>query len=171
MIKIYEIKVFIVMLSAIFTIALVWVMSFDMCEITKFCQVDSYSNDNKSNIYIEKGEGEVLTISVEIADTPREIEKGLMYRENLATDSGMIFIMPYESNWSFWMKNTLIPLDMIFVSKDLEIVYILERAEPCVIENCGSYSAGQEVLYIIEVNGDWTLNNGVKVGNKVVFNI
>lgn len=168
--KIYEIKVFIVMLSAIFTLALVWIMSFDMCEITNFCQDDKLT-ENKITIYIQKNNGETIPIKVEVADSSKEIEKGLMYREELSYESGMIFIMPYERDWHFWMKNTKIPLDMIFVDKNLDIIHVKERAEPCLTENCESYNSNNSVNYIIEVNAGWTFDKGVKAGDKVMFNI
>jgi len=72
--------------------------------------------------------GQVL--QVELARSPLEREQGLMYRRSLADGSGMLFFMPDRRPWRFWMRNTLIPLDMIFVDEDWRVAGVVARAAP-----------------------------------------
>ena len=86
---------------------------------------------------------------VEIADSAAERADGLMFREELCSDCGMLFVFEGDGVKGFWMKNTLIPLDMVFIGADLRIIDVL-HAEPCVEDPCESYvSSG---LYVLEVN-------------------
>ena len=107
-------------------------------------------------------------IIVEIADTPEERGQGLMFRESLCEDCGMLFVFEEEGLYSFWMKNTLIPLDMIFIDADGVIVTILS-AEPCVEEPCESYTPIDDAKYVLEVNKDYSLKNAVQEGDTVAF--
>lgn len=80
-------------------------------------------------VSIEGSNGRV-TIQAEVADSSEERSKGLMFREHLGENEGMIFLFPQEAQQSFWMRNTLIPLDMIFIRADHTILGIVENAEP-----------------------------------------
>jgi uncharacterized protein len=112
-----------------------------------------------------EGGGE-LTFQVEVADTPAKRELGLQYRRDLAVDRGMIFLFPTESEHSFWMKNTPIPLDMIFISKDRKIVGIVEQAVPFSTDSRSVPGASQ---FVLEINGGLSKNNGIKTGDTVRF--
>jgi len=116
-------------------------------------------------VYLSTPQGDI-TVNVEIAATPAKIERGLMFREHLPTDSGMLFLMNEERSWPFWMRNTLIPLDMIFIAKDLTIAGIVENAEP-------RTETLREVkppsLYVLEVNGGYCAAHKVATGTKVRF--
>lgn len=90
-------------------------------------------------------------IKVEVAETTRERAKGLMDREELCNDCGMFFIFEEEDFHGFWMKNTLISLDMIFINANLEIVKVL-HAEPCEADPCQSYASEEKALYVLETN-------------------
>jgi uncharacterized membrane protein (UPF0127 family) len=90
-------------------------------------------------------------ISIETARTARERAQGLMFREELCEDCGMLFIFQKEDLHSFWMKDTIIPIDIIFINKDLTIIDILS-AEPCTTEPCPSYISKEKALYILETN-------------------
>ncbi len=105
-------------------------------------------------------------ISVEVADEPAERETGLMYRKSLPEDAGMLFIFEDEAEYAFWMKNTLIPLDMVFIAADSSIVDIIE-AEPCKSDPCAAYKPSGKAKYVLEVNKGYSLNNGIKKGDKV----
>lgn len=87
---------------------------------------------------------------LEIADTPSERAKGLMFREELAADHGMLFVFPNEGMHAFWMKNTLIPLDMIRLDSNYRIVDIQE-ATPCQEDPCARYTPQDNASYVIEL--------------------
>jgi uncharacterized membrane protein (UPF0127 family) len=107
-----------------------------------------------------------LTFQVDVADTPAKRELGLQYRRDLAADRGMIFLFPSESHHSFWMKNTPIPLDMIFISRDQKIVGIVERAVPFSTDSRSVPAASQ---FVLEINGGLAGQYGVKVGDSIRF--
>jgi uncharacterized protein len=118
-----------------------------------------------AKVYLSTGSGDI-SVDVEVVSTEAKIERGLMYRQHLPTDAGMLFLMGYERDWAFWMRNTLIPLDMIFIRKDMTIAGIVENAEP---KTETLRKVGEMSLYVLEVNGGWTKQHGVMPGAKVRF--
>jgi len=106
---------------------------------------------------------------VEVVDTPIQREKGLMNRANLEDDEGMLFIFESEGHYPFWMKNTLIPLDMIWIDEDKEIVFIYENALPCEEDPCTVISPSGNAKYVFEINGGLTSKKGIVVGQKLEF--
>ena len=117
-------------------------------------------------ILIDTGE-EKIEVKAEIADTPEKRERGLQFRKHLDENAGMLFTFNNDATYSFWMKNTLIPLDIIFLSKDFIIVEII-HAEPCEEEPCETYSTEKYSRYILEVNGNFTIKNNIKVGDRII---
>jgi uncharacterized protein len=105
-------------------------------------------------------------ITVEVVASPRAVERGLMYRQHLPIDEGMLFLMGGEEVQSFWMRNTLIPLDIIFIDKNFKIVGISENAEP---RTETPRTVGIPSSYVLEVNGGWSAQNGVGAGTMVRF--
>jgi hypothetical protein len=89
-----------------------------------------------------------------------------MRRKHLAPDAGMLFVFDETSDHAFWMLETLIPLDMIFIGEDGRIVGIVERAEP---RTTVQRSVGAPSRYVLEVNGGWARANGVRSGDRVRF--
>jgi uncharacterized membrane protein (UPF0127 family) len=116
-------------------------------------------------VYLGTDKGDV-PVKVEVVATEAKIEKGLMYRQHLPLDSGMLFMMGREHQWSFWMRNTLIPLDMIFIAKDMTIAGIVENAQP-LTENLRQVD--KPSFYVLEVNGGFTKSAGIVAGAKVRF--
>jgi uncharacterized protein len=117
-------------------------------------------------VTIATAEGRELTFQVEVADTPAKRELGLQYRRDLAMDHGMIFLFPAESQLSFWMKNTPIPLDMIFINKDRKIIGIVEQAVPFSTDSRSVPGASQ---FVLEINGGLSKRHGIKAGDSVRF--
>ncbi len=107
-----------------------------------------------------------VAFQVEIADSPAKREMGLQYRRELARDRGMIFLFPAESDQTFWMKNTPIPLDMIFIDRDLKIVGIVEQATPFSLD---ARSVGKPSQYVLEINGGLARDLGIAPGDGVRF--
>ena len=105
------------------------------------------------------------TFAVEMADTPAKRTLGLMNRTSLPEKSGMLFIFDSESEVGFWMKNTLIPLDMIFISADKKIAKIQRSAQPCKGLVCESYSSERPIKYVVEINGGLADKLGIREGD------
>jgi uncharacterized membrane protein (UPF0127 family) len=108
------------------------------------------------------------TIEVEIADTPASEQRGLMYRTKLGAERGMIFVWPKESIRTFWMHNTCLPLDMLFVAKDGTIVGILEQVPTL---NDRPRQVRCPAAYVLEVNAGWSRRHGVRPGMKLELNL
>ena len=112
-----------------------------------------------------------MEINIEVADTSYQWSKGLMFRENMAQNSGMLFIFPDEAIRSFWMKNTLIPLDIIYISKNKVIVDVKENFLPCPPNQfiCPTYASKGAAMYVLEVNAGVVAKNSIHIGDKVEF--
>ena len=107
-----------------------------------------------------------VRVRVEIADTDESRRVGLMYRQTLADGDGMLFVFPSSQDHSFWMKNTFIPLDMIFIDEGRTIVGIHQRAIP---HSRGQVSVGTPSRYVLEVPGGWATRRGATVGDRVTL--
>lgn len=109
--------------------------------------------------------------NVEVAKTAEEKANGLMFRESMDKDKGMLFIYEEEGFYSFWMKNTLIPLDIIWIDKDQKIIYIEKNAQPCKTNICKSYGPDQKSKYILEINAGLTDNLKIKPEDKIMLDL
>jgi uncharacterized membrane protein (UPF0127 family) len=107
-------------------------------------------------------------IQAEVADTAEERSRGLMYREQLEEGEGMLFVFEEEAAHSFWMKNTLIALDIIWVGRNKKVVHV-ETTLPCTTEACQSYVPNTPALYVVEANAGFAEDNGIEVGDAVEF--
>ena len=107
-----------------------------------------------------------VRVRVELARTGQEQGRGLMYRQQLEADAGMLFLWETEDIRPFWMRNTLIPLDMIFISADQRVVGIVENAEP---QTDTLRQVDQPSQFVLEVNGGFAAANGIVVGTPVEF--
>ena len=105
-------------------------------------------------------------VELEIADTGQGRARGLMFRKELPEDQGMLFIFPEEGVYSFWMKNTLIPLDIIWLDKDLRVVYIKSFVPPCKNYDCPGYNPQIKAKYVLEVNAGFSGIYHIKIGEK-----
>lgn len=112
---------------------------------------------------------EEVKVDVEIADSPKERQDGLMYRENLDENSGMLFIFEREKPVSFWMKNTKIPLDIIFTSGNGTITEIKGAVQPCLSDPCTTYPSEYPTRYVLEVNSGFSDGNNIQVGDKLAI--
>jgi len=114
-------------------------------------------------------------VKLEVAITPAEIQKGLMYRTSMPEDAGMVFIFNPGRAVNFWMYHTLIPLDMLFV-KDGKIVKLFENVPPCRSEDpngCPTYPDGPgiDVSEVVELNGGYAGRHGIKEGDPIAFEL
>ena len=109
-----------------------------------------------------------IEIMVEVADTDEERGQGLMFRETLAQNTGMLFVFDHDTQGAFWMKNTLIPLDIIFIDAKERIVEILPM-QPCAADPCGLYLSSAPYRYALEVNQGFAKRHGIKIGDVVTL--
>ena len=114
-----------------------------------------------------------VKVKAEVADESAKRTKGLMDRKKLADGKGMWFVFENEGLRTFWMKNTKIPLDVVFFNKDKEIVSFAENMEPCVAPkkngDCKTYSSRKSAMYALEVPAGFVKANEVKVGQKASY--
>ncbi len=106
---------------------------------------------------------------VEIADTPELRQQGLMFREQLDKNNGMLFIFDEEGIYPFWMKNTLTSLDIIWMNENKEIVYIEYNVQPCKEKVCPNYNPNTEARYVLEINAGLSDEFNITLGNKLDF--
>lgn len=102
-----------------------------------------------------------VEIAVEIADDADERKTGLMHRESLAENQGMLFVYERESRKTFWMKSTLIPLDILFFNEDGVLVDV-QTMQPCKKDPCKIYKSKQPAKYALEVNAGYANQNGIR---------
>lgn len=112
------------------------------------------------------GASEPLVLDVEIAETPEARQTGLMHRTSLGSDAGMVFLFDTSTTGGFWMKDTLIPLDIAFWAHGGRIVDILHMT-PCTKEPCPLYPPGHEYVGAIEANAGYFARHGVTIGDVV----
>lgn len=120
----------------------------------------------KSGMELVRGNGGSITFSVEIADTLEKRQKGMMFRAHLAWQEGMLFDFERDMVMDMWMKNTSIPLDMMFINAEGVIFKIEENAEPGSLELISSGSPGR---YVLEVLAGSVKRFGVRMGDYLVL--
>jgi uncharacterized protein len=108
----------------------------------------------------------IITIDIEIADNAYEREKGLMYRHALPDNAGMLFIFEQSGPLSFWMRNTYIPLDIIFADKNRQIVTIQKNTNPL---SYAQIPSKRNAKYVVEVNSGFCNKYGIAVGDYISF--
>ena len=110
-------------------------------------------------------------ILAETAIRPDALARGLMYRESLAPNRGMLFFHTSESNYPYWMKNCKIALDMIWMDQGRRIVEIAPNVPPCPpeTENCPSYGGHEMAMYVLELGSGQAAKHGLKKGQIIEF--
>ena len=108
-------------------------------------------------------------VSVEIASDPETRTQGLMYRDRLPEDIGMIFLFPKADEYPFWMKNTLIPLDMVWIDEAHRIVHIAHDVPPCKADPCPDYPPNAKASAVLELAAGVAARHHLNVGDPLVF--
>ncbi len=111
------------------------------------------------------------SFGVEIADTREKQALGLMYRDTMPADQGMLFIFPNEAPRSFWMKNTRISLDIMYFDKDLKLVSISANTPPCRVSRCPAYPSSGPTQYVLELNAGIAKELGVSPGDRLTIEL
>lgn len=109
------------------------------------------------------------TLQVEIARTPMERTRGLMFRTALPEDRGMLFIFEQPGKNKFWMKNTLIPLDILWMDDRKRIIHIEYQVPPCKLDPCPVYGPSAENHYVLEVKAGVAHKRGLRIGMSLRF--
>jgi hypothetical protein len=107
----------------------------------------------------------------EVADTPVKQASGLMFRDRLAPDRGMLFVFEKAGAWSFWMKNTKIALDILWLGPDKRIVYIEKDVPGCRQDPCPEYKPNKEALYVLELPAGTVKREQLAKGMKLQFDL
>jgi len=108
-------------------------------------------------------------VNVEVAADDATREQGLMFRDQLAADHGMIFLFPQSGEYPFWMKNTLIPLDMLWIDEGKKIVHVSSNVPPCKADPCPSYPPHANAKYVLELASGVAVKHGLKNGDVLQF--
>jgi hypothetical protein len=109
--------------------------------------------------------------SVELAKTEADRERGLMHRTQMDSDKGMLFVFDMDAIYPFWMKNTFIPLDMIWLDGDGKVVYIYKNARPCKAGNeCSDIIPLGAAKYVLEINAGEADRIGLEEGDELILN-
>jgi uncharacterized protein len=108
---------------------------------------------------------QIPQLQIELADTPDKQQKGLMNRDSLCETCAMVFVFENEEIQSFWMKNTRIPLDIIFIDKAGHIVTVYEKTTA--FQTDPTYSSTKPAKYVLETNSGFAKKNNLQVGDRI----
>ena len=133
-----------------------------VCVMVVFLIACASSQGKKSQVIFD----EKTVFSVELALTSAARETGLMNRESLEQGSGMLFVFEDEVPRGFWMKNTLIPLDIIFLDKEMSVVEIKSDVPPCITDPCQTY-VSLPAQYVLEINSGGARTRGIVPGSSM----
>jgi len=106
-------------------------------------------------------------LEVEVAASEEARARGLMFRDDLEADKGMLFVFSDDQLRGVWMKNTLLPLDILFISSAGRVVSLLPHVSPCVNEDCDVYDSGLPARYMLEVNAGYAARWNIRQGDPV----
>jgi uncharacterized membrane protein (UPF0127 family) len=108
-------------------------------------------------------------VEAEVATTNAARARGLMFRDSLDERAGMVFPFPVPGRYAFWMKNVRVPLDIIWLDAQHRVVWIVERAAPCLSDPCPMYLPSADASFVVEVMGGFVATHGVAVGDCVAL--
>jgi len=109
------------------------------------------------------------TLTVELAKTATEQERGLSYRDSMPLDHGMLFVFDNEATVGFWMHEMRFPLDIIWFNSQRQVVYIQQNLEPCTPQNCPVFNPSIGAMYVLEVNAGFVKSHNVTLGQTFTF--
>ena len=107
--------------------------------------------------------------TVEIAQKEEELMRGLQSRESLKEDGGMLFIFPKNGVYGFWMKDTLLALDMIWLDEHKRVIYIAANVPPCQKDPCPTYGPFEETRYVLEINAGLAKKSNISITDQAQF--
>jgi len=110
-------------------------------------------------------------VEVEVVSKKHDLARGLQFRQSLPENHGMLFLFPTSDIYSFWMKDTFIALDMIWLDHGRRIVHVESHVPPCPKDPCPSYTPQKQSMYVLEVNAGYATKHGIKVGDVAEFRL
>ena len=125
-----------------------------------------FTDEGDLTIYRSASQEAIVQLDIEIADDQESIVQGLMYRNEMEEKQGMLFIMPATEPQAFWMLNTYIPLDIIFVGPDRRIVKIRENTVP---KSTDQVTSQAPAAYVLEVNAGFAARHGLREGDRLAW--
>ncbi|MBF0386122.1 MAG: DUF192 domain-containing protein [Candidatus Omnitrophica bacterium] len=114
---------------------------------------------------------EAKCFNIEIVSKPDELMRGLQFRKELPENSGMLFVFSYNDRMSFWMKDTFIPLDMIWLDDLRKVVHIEKDVPTCKEDPCPSYSPTKAARYVLELNAGSADKHKIRIGDQAKFDV
>ncbi|MCX6737872.1 MAG: DUF192 domain-containing protein [Candidatus Parcubacteria bacterium] len=140
-------------------------LSFCFLFVVAAILITFYFSKNKPKILFYNDFG----FNIEYAITSQQRTKGLMGRENLNKDEAMFFVFPEQGIYGFWMKNMLIPIDIIWIDKDLKIIYIEHDVPPCKTDSCTLYKPALPSRYVLEIQAGLSQKLNMRIGDNFYF--
>ncbi len=126
----------------------------------------AFKKEGELTLYRAETDSVLAQLNIEIADNGYETETGLMYRQEMEDNQGMLFVFPDETMHSFYMKNTEFPLDLIFIKSDMSVASFQENAQPL---SEASLSSKVPIQYVLEVNAGLVDEWGLEVGDSICY--
>jgi len=136
--------------------------------LTYFFLSRTFSKYKILTVQFETPTGNV-SVKAEVADNIFKKSKGLMGRECLGENEGMLFVLNIERRPRFWMKNMKFPIDIVYISKEKKVVDIIENAQPCNSILSIGFTPKSAAKYVLEVNAGFIKKYGIKIGDRVIF--
>ena len=137
--------------------------------VTLFFSSAEQASGKDARIQVCKDRGRC--IAAEIAATPGSRLRGLMYRESLPDSDGMLFVYPRSDYLGFWMKNTKVPLDIVWVDSNKRVVHIVRNAQPCMSGPCDTYFAPEKAAYVLELAAGMSRKWKLEIGDTFTFDV
>jgi uncharacterized membrane protein (UPF0127 family) len=125
------------------------------------------ANEQALTTVVELPSGSKIT--AEVADTVPKRMLGLMFRDSLPLTHGMLFIFESQDYHGIWMKNCRIPLDILWLNKDRQIIHMEENVPPCLDDPCPIYQPLQKALYVLELSAGFIAKEKIKLGEQLKF--
>ena len=129
-------------------------------------EAPAFKKEGVLSFFSKTGDNKIVTIDLEIADNDFERARGMMYRKNMDASTGMLFIMEREEYQSFWMRNTYVSLDILFLDKTFSIVHIEKYTQPL---SDGSIPSEKRAKYVLEVKAGFCDRHGINTGDSIRY--
>ena len=130
-------------------------------------QIACFAGQREKFVKVYFADGRSVTAELAVSDDERA--RGLMFRERIGIDQGMLFVFESEDVHSFWMKNTLIPLDMLWLDSARRVIHIEADVPPCREDPCPSYGPWLPARYVLELKAGGAAEYGIKVNDRLQF--